>query len=186
MPFKQGEEVDRTPRFDGVNAELPDAFHNAVDAPTEIQKEKPIHRLMIFMACNGFSYEEIAKKVECAPLTVSRVLRQPWAQQMIQAEQRHAGMDEIRETFRKGAQRGYEKLLKLVDTSDTESVQADAAKYLVNRFYGQCTLPITGDTKPAVEMTDAELKASLDGALASEASCAIGDKEDVKPLATVL
>ena len=99
-------QVDKTPHFNGVNAELPDAYYNAHDPQYLLQKEKPAHRLMAFMAANGYKNVEIAEKTRYSVAAVSNTIRQPWMQAMIQAEQRKVGVDELRETFRAGAIKG--------------------------------------------------------------------------------
>lgn len=116
-----------------------DDFFGASD-PKILVKEQPRHRLMILLKAKGMSNREIAEYVGCSPVTVSYVLRQPFARERLAKIINDAGGDVVR-TILEGTV--VDTVHKLIDLRDNEkvppAVQKAACTDLLDRFLGKPT-----------------------------------------------
>lgn len=136
----------------------PDSLYNARDPYYEIKHEKPEHRSIIFLKASGLPNCEIATKLGLSPVTVSNVVRQPWAQARILAEIHRAGRDEVATLLGTGA----DAILRLQAEMDNEnarpSERIQAADKLLDRIFGKPNQPYTKRTEIRLdELSDEEL-----------------------------
>lgn len=142
-----------------MNSQLEDAYYGDIDPTVVLKKETNRHRLICFLAAEGHSTKEISEKIGMTPMSVSNILRQPWARERVQTEIRLAGQDEIRSILEAQVKPSLERLVTLRDTAESEQVQKAAADSLLDRFLGKATQPFRDDTTKAnPNMTDAELE----------------------------
>lgn len=123
-----------------------------------LKRERPEHRVIIYLKCQGLNYREIARKTGWSSCGVSNVCRQPWAQKIILSEITKAGRDQVEALLNT---EDINSLMKLVELRDDPNVvpetQRKCAVDLLDRKYGRPNQPIThidGDIK---QMSDAEL-----------------------------
>ena len=146
----------------GVNNHLDDGYFGDIDTqPGQMRKkEKPVHRLMAFMAANGYNHKEISEATGQTTASVSNVLRQPFMRALMQATQRDMEGDFRKEVVEKG-QAAFARVVELSESARSEAVKADLDKYLINRYLGMPSQPIEQIGKPAADMTDDELKMAV-------------------------
>lgn len=127
-------------------------------------REKPEHRLMIFLKAQGLSNKEIAVRMDYTEITVGEVLRQPWARIRLVAELKEAGRDEIQAVI-KGE--GLNSIFTLVDLRDDVQVPAAtrraSADSILDRFLGKATQKVETSTQstpssPELQQLDQQIK----------------------------
>jgi hypothetical protein len=152
-------------------AEDPDRLFNDRDPNLAIAHEKPEHRLAVYMKARGASNNEIARALGYTAPWVSQLVRQPWFRARLVAEQRSAGIDELRSTIEGAA---LDSVLTLIDLRDNvanpPAVRRTAADSLLDRYLGKPAVKIIeekrspADTSEAVAAIDREL-AEIDSEL---------------------
>lgn len=151
----------KEPLRGGVNSQLEDSFHGAIDARLEYQTEQPWHRIAVFLAATGKNFTEIAERLGKSPVTVSQVLKQPWAQERLAREIAEAGRGTLQDILNVY---GPQTLLEVVDlgkTAQSESVRLGAKKEILDRWLGKAKESLTITEKPAEDKSDDELRASV-------------------------
>ncbi len=152
--------TDKTPRTNGVNAALPDAFHGDIDCRISLAKEKPAHRLVVYMTVAGKSIKEIADELGMSPAHVSTIIRQPWARTLMQSELKTAGRDELK-TLLQGAATGALQTVISMATGEVP-VRAEtrfkACQDVLDRCMGKATQPVADVTKNLEKLSDDELE----------------------------
>ena len=122
-----------------------------------LKHEKFEHRIVIFLKAQGLSNKEIADKTGYTPVSISNIVRQPWAQTRIIEEMHKAGRDEV-QTMLRGAM--ADSVARLIEERDNPNARASeritAADKLLDRFYGKPNQPIT-QRSDLEKMSDAEL-----------------------------
>lgn len=133
-------------------------LHNPSDPRWTLKREKPEHRLIIYLKCNGFTNREISNKTGYHICTVNNICKQPWARAIILAEITKAGRDQV-ETVLQGE--ALESVLKLVDIRDSEKApvetQRKAANDLLDRIYGKPNQPVSHASVDPKTLSDAQL-----------------------------
>lgn len=125
-----------------------------------LKRERPEHRVIIYLKCQGLTYREIARKVGWTGAGVSNVCRQPWAQKIILSEITKAGRDQVEAILNT---EDVNSLMKLVELRDDPNVVAETqrkcATDILDRKYGRPNQPITHVEGDVRSMSDAELLA---------------------------
>lgn len=145
----------------GANSQLEDAFHNAIEPNYEVVKEKPWHRVAVFMYAQGKTFDEIGRSLGKTPVTVAQVLKQPWAQERLIRETTDAGRDIIEEIYKVHGPATLLEVLDLGKSARSESVKLSAKQYFLNRWLGMPNQPFTTEETASDKKTDAELAASV-------------------------
>lgn len=129
------------------------------DAFYDIKSERGEHRVICFLKAQGHSNIEIANKTGFHPVSISNILRQPRAKQLIAEEIARAGRDQIEVMLSSSAADSIQTLLEIRDSAKARaSDRANAAKDLLDRFLGKPkqAIDITSRTD-ASQLSDAEL-----------------------------
>lgn len=122
-----------------------DALFGAADkipAYHVIRKEKPEHRLMLWMRLQGHSIKEIAAATGHAYNTVARVNAQPWFLEAFTTLSTHFGADALSKFLEGEVVKSAETLVQLRDTAESESVRAAAANAILDRVRGKPTAKV--------------------------------------------
>lgn len=139
--------------------ENPDRLFNPRDPHYAIQRERPEHRTICFLKAEGHSMKEIAELMGLSPVTVSNVIRQPWAQQTIVKIIHEQGNDAV-QTLLQGA--ASDAVMRLISEMDNElarpSERINAADKLLDRLYGKPNQPIEHRTGELSTLTDQQLE----------------------------
>jgi hypothetical protein len=158
----------KTPSESRENANLSNGFHNDIGPKRTAhknQKEKPAHRLMIYLAAQGLDIVDIAERVNKTTMCVSTVLRQPWARAKIIAIQKENGEEDIRAILKNAAIPALKRVIAIAQGTVEQGIEPQvalaASRDIVDRFLGKATQPLTTEVKKSDELTDAELAARI-------------------------
>lgn len=123
-----------------------------------LKRERPEHRIIVMLKCQGMSYREIAAKIGWSAAGVSNVCRQPWAQDVILTYLTRQGLQAVELLLSSETINNINKLIEIRD-ADTSPIaeQAKAANSLLDRTYGKPNQPITHREESAESVPDAEL-----------------------------
>lgn len=102
-----------------------------------LKREKPEHRIMLWMRLQGHKPQEIATALRCTKQTVYNVQGQPWFKEAFVRLSTELGKDAA-ETFLRGEELPtYLKLVELRDGAESEAVQLSASNALLDRIRGK-------------------------------------------------
>lgn len=127
--------------------EDPDRFHGDSMPNLVIQKERPIHRIMIYMHAQGASVADIAAQTGYQRSQIYQVLRQPWARQRLGQILKETGQDAVKHFLTHEVAPSLEVLREIRDgdipgrTSD----RASAANSILDRALGKPTVHVESD-----------------------------------------
>lgn len=118
-----------------------------VDIPSVLLKrEKPLHRIMLYMKLRGASNVEIADHCGVSPVTVSTVTNQPWFRLRLTKELHEAGTDGIRNLLRSTLEDSILTQVELRDSDTTPAaVKARICDSLIDRNLGKAVQPIESE-----------------------------------------
>jgi hypothetical protein len=128
-----------------------------------LKRERPEHRIIIYLKCQGLTYREIAERIGWSAPGVGNVCKQPWAQRIILAEIGKAGRNAVEVLLNTEDLNSLAKLVQLRDDTEApKEVQRKCANDILNRKYGMPSQPILhGDVVDPSKLSDAELIAML-------------------------
>jgi len=137
----------------------PHRLHNAKDPYYPLKHEKFAHRNIIFLKAQGLSNVKIAEQLGITAVTVSNVLRQPWAQTQVLEIIHENGGDAVRQLLCDEALRSVERLIVERDNPEARpSERIVAADKLLDRLYGKPNQPIEHRSQNLDTMSDEELE----------------------------
>jgi lambda repressor-like predicted transcriptional regulator len=140
--------------------ENPHRLHNARDPFYNIKREKAEHRVVCFLKAEGFTNKEIAEKTGLTTVTISNVLRQPWAQQQVLQIIHENGGDAVRQLLVTTGLKAVQRLVVEMDNEEARpSERIVAADKILDRLYGKPNQPIEHRGDALGKMTDEELEA---------------------------
>lgn len=118
-------------------AEGVDRLFGPQKAYNEIKREKPTHRLILWMTLQGQKIAEIAVSVGCTEGHVRNVQKQPWFQDSFCKLAEEMGKDAV-QTFLKGeVMPAILRTVELSKTADSDAVKLAANRDLLDRFLGK-------------------------------------------------
>jgi len=150
-------------RTNGDNSRLTDALFNDIEPGLVLQREKPVHRLIVELAQRGGTVQAIAAEVGMTQQHVSQVLRQPWARQRIVNGLKESIQNELKELLERSARPALERIVTLSESAEDLRVKADANKYLVDRLLGKPSQPVEDRTVEPNKLSDDELNRRVTG-----------------------
>lgn len=135
-------------------------LHRFHDTATIGRKdEQPWHRMAAFMLLAGRTNSEIALAAGVVPATVSQLRAQKWFQELLAVLANEAGAD-VMGLLQGEAVASLEKMVKTRDFAESERLQYQAAKDLVELAHGKAVQRVISDTThrmaktPQQEMDD--------------------------------
>lgn len=134
-------------------------LHGDTQPYLRIKKEKPEHRLMIYLKVLGHSNREIAEKTDFSEAQVSQVLRQDWARKTLLDEYNKSGKDAVQMLLVGEAKNSIWKLVEQRDNpTKLGAVVISASNSLLDRLFGKPNQPIEHNMKMDLGgMSDEEL-----------------------------
>lgn len=134
-----------------------DALHNDRNPYYEIKHQKPEHRVVILLKAKGCTNKEIAQTTGLSAVSVSNILRQPWARKQVLEEINSAGRNEVLQIFKGAAMDVAEQMVAIVnDENARPSDKISAGHLILDRLFGKATQPLD------VSITDSKLKTMSD------------------------
>lgn len=138
------------------------SFFNSKDPNLAILKEKPEHRLMLYMKAQGCSNTEIARHSGYSIPWVSQLFRQPWAKLVLLQLMNEVGVNKVQVLLEGAAEDSVMKLIELRDNPAVPSaVQRGSATDLLDRFLGKPKQQVEVTTKATpqdMQELDQEIK----------------------------
>lgn len=128
-------------------------------APVEYQKEKPIHRRILFLKAHGMSNVDIAEQLSMTPVGVGLVCRQEWFKKALVQLMNGAGVDAVKTAITGAALDSVFKVISLRDSATSEAVQRDCAFDLLDRYLGKAPQPLAAEKQPIAD--EARLDAEI-------------------------
>lgn len=143
------------------NRTEPPDFHGASKPPVEIQKEKPIHRIMAYMYASGMPLKEIAERTNYSYQGVLLIARQPWFRRFVSKEIQRQGEDVYGEVLRAAATDSLMTVIELSTSAKSETVKLNAAKDILDRAFGKAPqqVKVVKDEQEELEEIERELEA---------------------------
>lgn len=132
-------------------------LHNT--SPTiDIAREKPEHRIMVYLKAQGYTNREISKATGYTEPWVSQITRQPWFKERLALELREAGLDPIKQFLAGEALPSLEALAEIRDNDQAPAAARVAAtNAILDRAFGKPTQHI--ESKSTVDVTNARATA---------------------------
>jgi hypothetical protein len=136
--FDQNEMRGQTQEFysgeKGLKGDVPPNF--------AIEKERPEHRLMLYLKAQGKTNQEIAKMMGYSYGWVCQVVRQPWFRKAFIETCEVAGLDSVTQFLEGEVMTSLETLVELRDSGEKEQTRLTAANSLLDRFLGKPTVKV--------------------------------------------
>lgn len=143
----------------GENASLDNAFYNDSDSRLVYKREKPIHRQFIEHAIQGYNNREIARLFSTTVVTVSNILRQPWAREYMQSRMKENTQDELAALLKSETLPSLKKLVSIRDADSTPAaVVASVSNSILDRVLGKAAQPILNTNVDLDKLDDNELR----------------------------
>lgn len=122
------------------------------------EREKPVHRAIIAMACGGAGVMEIAAALGIHRDTVRCTLLQPWAKEEIAETISRSGRSAVNSLVLAACVDSVYKLIELRDDAAApKEVQRKAANDILDRAFGKPNQPVTHREEKLEELTDEQL-----------------------------
>lgn len=102
-----------------------------------IKKERPEHRMMLWMRLQGQKPDEIAAALRVSKQTVYIVQKQPWFQDAFCKLSKEMGKDAVQAYLRGEVMPALERTIDLAKTADSDAVKLAANKEILDRFLGK-------------------------------------------------
>lgn len=115
-----------------------DPLFNDGKATYELKREKPEHRLLIFLKAQGLSDREISARTGFTVVMIAYVLKQPWARHRLLQEIQTIGRDQLSEVLKSSM---VDSVFTLIEVRDSEkskpSDRVAASNSLLDRYLGK-------------------------------------------------
>lgn len=132
-------------------------LHNT-GATIDIAREKPEHRIMVYLKAQGYTNREIAKATGYTESWISQITRQPWFKERLSIEMREAGLDPIKRFLSGEALPSLETLAEIRDDDlAPAAARVAATNAILDRAFGKPTQHI--ESKSTVDVTNARVTA---------------------------
>lgn len=100
--------------------------------------EREHHRVMVLLKLEGYSNNEIAAATGYSPTTVSLIMRQPWAREMIVHQLTEHGQSAIRKYLESETPASLQTIVNIRDDENApSSVRLAAADKILDRYLGK-------------------------------------------------
>jgi hypothetical protein len=139
----------------------PDALHG--DRPPQIQlkSEQPWHRVLLYLKSRGWTNRRCAELLDTSEQYVSQISRQPWFRERLLKTLKAEGLPAVQEMLRSEAPESILKLVRLRDTAKSETVQAQCAMDLLDRYLGKAPTVIAENAQPLAAVDEQKLDADI-------------------------
>ena len=119
-----------------------DGLFGATKSYQKYKREKPEHRLMLWLRLNGHNNKEIASLTGYHYVTVGQITKQPWFQEAFCRLSSEMGKDSV-ETFLEGEiVPTLQRLVQLRDGAESDAVRKSACDSILDRIRGKPTVKV--------------------------------------------
>lgn len=128
-----------------------DALFGKSPAYVKIQREKPQHRMILWLTLQTNKPKEIAAALRITPQTVYNVMGQPWFQEAFTRLSSELGSSSTTKFLEGAVLPALQRVENLARTAEQESVKLAANQDLINRFLGKATTKLEVKSETRVE-----------------------------------
>lgn len=115
-----------------------DRLHGDRQPTFGIAREKPEHRLILYMKLQGLSNKTIAERMGRTQMHISELCRQPWFRLRLIEEMKRAGRDGLQSLMATEGENSFNTLVELRDSKDSPAaVRKAAADSILDRLMGK-------------------------------------------------
>lgn len=122
-----------------VPVDLCGELHNRAESYSELQREQPWHRTVLYLSAAGNSAHEIAGITGYSYVHIRKVMAQSWFQKQYTSLLMESGKSDVEELLRSEAANSINTLINLRDHAKLETVKATAAINILDRVMGKPT-----------------------------------------------
>lgn len=120
----------------------PDALFGQSPAYQAYKKEKPEHRLILWLRLQGHNVKETAALTGYTPQSVSNICKQPWFLDAFARLSTEMGKDQV-QTFLEGeVLPAIQRTAALAQSAESEAVRLAANREILDRFLGKSTVKV--------------------------------------------
>ena len=142
-----------------VRQVLASRFHGALEPQRYIKHEKSYHRFVASLACEGYTYKEMADMAGVTTATIGNLMKQPFMQELV-TQQLAQFSDRAMLELRGEALGAARRLIELSkDTDINPEIYRKANNDVLDRVYGKPNQPYTHRQIDPSKMSDEELMA---------------------------
>lgn len=151
--------AEREARLHGASeAPSPRPLWNPFTGKHHVRKhEKLEDRLVILMKSAGYTNVEIAEQLGITPVTVSYILKQPWAAEQVLEEIERSGRDKVVATLQGAAYDAALRLIEISESASSEQVKLKANNDVLDRVLGRPNQPVSYKNVDLESLSDEEL-----------------------------
>jgi len=124
----------------------------------EIQKERPEHRIIVYLKAQGRSNTEIAKITGYTQAWLTQICAQPWFKLQLTALLHEKGGDMVQNFLEGQVMNTLETLVEIRDNGDKDATRLAAANAILDRAFGKPTQHIK--TEAVADPTNAQTEMS--------------------------
>lgn len=147
--------------------QIDDPLMGDTDSCVQLERERPVHRLMAELTAQGYNAVEVAKFTDYDPVYVRRILKQPFVRDRIVKTIKKSVQDEMKEFLEAEVLPSLRTLKTVRDNPTARGTdKISASNALLDRFLGKPVQPIDNNAKPVSELSDEQLKAEVERELA--------------------
>lgn len=106
----------------------------------EIKRERPEHRLMMWMTLQGQRADEIAVATGYTSNSVRNIQKQPWFQDAFCKLADEMGKDRVQSFLKGQVMEAIERTVELAQNADSDAVKLAANKEILDRFLGKAVV----------------------------------------------
>lgn len=106
------------------------------------KKEKPEHRLMLWLRLQGHNIKETAALTGYTPQTVSQVCKQPWFREAFCKLASEMGKDAVQTYLEGEVLPALQRTVELANSSSSDAVKLAANREVLDRFLGKSTVKV--------------------------------------------
>lgn len=155
-----------TPAFGKDLPPLEQPLYNDPPPNATIDSERPEHRIILYLKCQGLGNREIAERTNYSYGHVCQVIRQPWFRaKFIQVLKETQG-DSVESYLRAEALNTLETLVEIRDTATTDGARVAACNALADRIWGKAVQKVQTQKLPTPDEATTEM-AELEKELAN-------------------
>lgn len=114
-----------------------DALYGAKPAYQAIKREKPEHRLMLWLKLNGHSTKEIASVTGYTDVHIRTICKQPWFIDAFCKLSTEAGKDAVQTYLEGEVMPALQRTVSLAQDSKIDAVKLAANREILDRFLGK-------------------------------------------------
>ena len=139
----------------------PDKLYGHRQPQQQLKSEQPWHRLLLYFKARGLSNKECEEKLGVSHVYIGQIARQPWFRQKLVTVLKEEGLPAVQEMLRSSAPESVLNVIELRDNATSESIQANCAMDLLDRYLGKAPTVVSEQKSPLADVDEQKLDARI-------------------------